>query len=218
MQQVDSHVLGIERPVDGVALGVFLAATLAIMVTPGPDMLFVLARTLSYGRRAGLVSVLGIATSILVHTLLAAFGLSRLLAAYPTAFIVLRFVGAAYLLFLAYKTWRDAPHAIERAHAERPPPSLRIWRDAFLTNLLNPKALVFFVAFLPQFATGGTDAFRQMVLLGALVALVSAAVNSLVCVTAATAGRALAESPRVVNSRRWVGAGVLAALAVRILV
>lgn len=203
---------------DAVTLGLFLVATVVIMLTPGPDMLYVLARTFSQGRRAGLVSTAGIAGAILVHTLLAAFGLSRLLAAMPAAFLALRIAGALYLLFLAWRAWNDAPARLAATSGAPPASDRRLLRDAFLTNLLNPKALVFFVAFLPQFATAGPDAFRQMLLLGVTVAAISAIVNGTLAVVLATAGRTFAESPKVARSQRWITTGVLAAIAVRILV
>src|ERR1051325_10566454 len=129
--------------VDPVELSVFLAATLIIMITPGPDMLYVLARTFGQGRRAGLLSVAGIAGGILVHTLLAAFGLSRLIATLPNALLALRFVGAAYLLYLAWRTWRDLPGAVERSRSLPQASDAKLLRQAFFTNLFNPKALVF---------------------------------------------------------------------------
>lgn len=208
----------VRNVLDAVTLGIFLGATLVIMLTPGPDMLYVLARTFSQGRVAGLVSTAGIATSILLHTLLAAFGLSRLLAAFPATFVVLRIVGGVYLLYLAYRTWRDAPAVLAAAQHVTTISKRKLWRDAFLTNMLNPKALIFFLAFLPQFASGGPDAFRQMLFLGFLVAVCSALVNGALALAAARASKALAEHPKVARSQRWFGAGVLAALAVRLLV
>lgn len=203
--------------VDPVELSVFLTATLVIMLTPGPDMLYVLARTFGQGKRAGLLSVAGIAGGILVHTLLAAFGLSRLIAALPNALLVLRFAGAAYLLFLAWRTWRALPGTVEKARSLPHVRDGQLLREAFLTNLFNPKALVFFLAYFPLFATSGPEAFVQLLALGLLVVLCSIVVNGTLAVLLATAGRAFAESPNVRRSQRWITAGVLAALAVRIL-
>lgn len=204
--------------VDAVMLGIFLTATVVIMITPGPDMLYVLARTFGQGRRAGLISVLGIAGGILVHTALAAFGLAHLIATMPFALTILRYVGAAYLVFLAYQAWRSAPSILTEAPGKLQTGAFAIWRAAFFTNLLNPKALVFFLAFLPQFSIAGPDAFAQMLFLGLLVVGISILVNGALCVLVASAGRAFAENPRVQKSQRWVTAGVLAGLAVRILV
>lgn len=204
--------------VDAVTLGIFLTATLVIMITPGPDMLYVLARTFGQGRRAGLISVLGIAGGILVHTAFAAFGLSRLIATMPFALTLLRYFGAAYLIFLAYQSWRSVPAALTEAPGLLQTKWFTIWRTAFFTNILNPKALIFFLAFLPQFSVAGPDAFTQMLFLGLLVVAISILVNGALCVLVASAGRAFTENPRVQKSQRWVAASVFAGLAVRILV
>lgn len=202
---------------DGVTLAVFLAATFVIMLTPGPDMLYVLARTLGEGRVAGLLAVLGIATAILVHTLLAAFGLSAFITTMPHALTVLRWIGAAYLVFLAWQTWRAGPASIQ-AGVPRPLQPWRVWREAFLTNILNPKALVFFLAFLPQFAIVGEGAFEQMLVLGLIVAGASATVNGALALAVGRLGKAIAERPQVAKSQRVVTAGILVAIAARILV
>jgi threonine/homoserine/homoserine lactone efflux protein len=204
--------------VDLFSLGVFLTATVVIMVTPGPDMLYVLARTFGQGRRAGLISVAGVGLGVFVHTILAAFGVSHIVMAMPNAWTVLRIAGAAYLLWLAWSTWRAMPAVVQAAHSEAAISDVSLLRQAFVTNILNPKALVFFLVFLPQFVTPGADSFLHLLSLGLVVVAVSVAVNGLLAVILAPAGRAIAESPKLRASQRWVTSGVLAALAVRILV
>lgn len=133
----------------------FAASLLIFNLTPGPDLLFTLTRTLQHGRRAGVAAAFGIGSGCLVHTTAAAFGLAALLAASAEAFTVVRWAGAAYLLWLAIGLLR-APASLARsaaAHAEPAAPvdPWRVFRQGFLTNALNPKVAVFFLAFLPQF-------------------------------------------------------------------
>ncbi len=135
--------------------GLFAASLLIFNLTPGPDLLFTLTRTLQHGRRAGAAAAFGIGSGCLVHTSAAAFGLAALLAASAEAFTVVRWVGAAYLLWLAVGLLRapvaTAPKADRLAEPAVPASPWRVFRQGFLTNALNPKVAVFFLAFLPQF-------------------------------------------------------------------
>jgi threonine/homoserine/homoserine lactone efflux protein len=133
----------------------FALSLLIFNLTPGPDLLFTLTRTLQHGVRAGVAAAFGIGAGCLVHTAAAAFGLAALLAASAEAFTVLRWIGAAYLLWLALGLFRAPPAqqlgAAERAGALAAVEPWRILRQGFLTNALNPKVAIFFLAFLPQF-------------------------------------------------------------------
>jgi len=133
----------------------FAASLLIFNLTPGPDLLFTITRTLQHGRRAGVAAAFGIGSGCLVHTTAAAFGLAALLAASAEAFMVLRWVGAAYLLWLAIGLLRapaaSSVDAAAKAEPAAPVDSWRVFRQGFLTNALNPKVAVFFLAFLPQF-------------------------------------------------------------------
>lgn len=133
----------------------FAASLLIFNLTPGPDLLFTLTRTLQHGRRAGVAAAFGIGSGCLVHTAAAAFGLAALLAASAEAFTVVRWIGAAYLLWLALGLLRApaaaASHAHPLAEPAVPASAWRVFRQGFLTNALNPKVAIFFLAFLPQF-------------------------------------------------------------------
>jgi threonine/homoserine/homoserine lactone efflux protein len=131
------------------SLALFLAAGLALNLTPGPDMLYVAARGASEGRSAGIVSALGIGIGTLVHVTLVAGGLAALLAAVPMAYFVLRLAGAAYLIYLGVRALRGGPQASRSRLA--PAPLSTIFRQGVITNVLNPKVALFFLAFLPQF-------------------------------------------------------------------
>ena len=160
---------------------VFVGAAILLAVTPGPDTLFVAANSLAGGRRAGVIACLGTAVGNLGHCLAAAIGLSALIAASPAAFDVLRYLGAIYLGFIGLQAlraaWRNA-HGGEERPAAGTLPRVRasdgaVFTRAMLTNLTNPKVIMFFVAFLPQFVTAaGSAAAIQTFALGVVLALI----------------------------------------------
>jgi threonine/homoserine/homoserine lactone efflux protein len=127
----------------------FLLASFLLWITPGPDTMYILARSISQGMRAGVLSALGIGCGVLVHTAMAAFGLSALLSASATAFEVVKVTGAAYLVYLGIQALRK-PGKVATPEVEAADPG-RIFRQGMLTNAFNPKVAIFFLAFLPQF-------------------------------------------------------------------
>jgi threonine/homoserine/homoserine lactone efflux protein len=129
---------------------VFLFASFLLWITPGPDTMYILARSIAQGRRAGVLSVLGISSGILVHTVAAAAGLSALLAASAWAFAAVKVAGAAYLIYLGIQALLVRPSSRETAEV-KPMSGWQIYRQGFVCNVLNPKVAVFFLAFLPQF-------------------------------------------------------------------
>lgn len=141
-------------------LPLFLMAALLVNLTPGPDMLFVAGSSAVHGRRAGVLAALGVGAGCLLHVALAAVGLSALLAASATAFAVVKWVGAAYLVWVGVSMWRararsDVPTADQRAGASLARGSSRVFWQGAWTNALNPKVALFFLAFLPQFIVPG---------------------------------------------------------------
>jgi threonine/homoserine/homoserine lactone efflux protein len=169
-------------------LALFLAATLTLNLTPGPDMLFVIARSAGGGRASGVASAFGIAAGCLIHTLAVAFGLAQLLAAVPTAYAVLQYGGAAYLLFLGYRTLR-APDRGASSSGSAAMSLGRTFGQGVATNVLNPKVALFFLAFLPQFVDrrAGNVAL-QIVALGILFNISGTTVNVAVALAASRAG------------------------------
>jgi threonine/homoserine/homoserine lactone efflux protein len=158
------------------SLALFLAAGLALNLTPGPDMLYVAARGASEGRAAGVVSALGIGVGTLVHVTLVAAGLAALLTAVPVAYLALRLGGAAYLIYLGVRALRGGSRASVGRLA--PAPLGAIFRQGVITNVLNPKVALFFLAFLPQFVdpSRGNPAL-QVVALGLLFDVSGTLVN-----------------------------------------
>ena len=196
-------------------LWLFVAAGLLLNISPGPDMLYVIARSLAQGRGAGVMSALGIAGGCLVHAALAAFGISVLLRASPLAYELLKIAGAAYLLWLGIRTLRSAP-----APGERAPPAAgmrTIWVQGFITNLFNPKVALFFLAFLPQFADPARGHMAaQMLLLGVIFIFNGFWVCWLVALGAAAAARWLRHENWQQRINRISG-GVLIGLGLRLM-
>ena len=149
----------------------FCVACVALVATPGPSILYLVSRTLAQGRAAGFVSLAGTSSGFALHALAAAFGLSALLAAVPLAYEVVRWLGAAYLAWLAFVTWRTR----DLAAAEASPPRLpaaQLFRQGLLTAILNPKVALFQLAFFPQFVTPAQGSVLTQSLLLALTQLV----------------------------------------------
>jgi threonine/homoserine/homoserine lactone efflux protein len=178
----------------------FMAATLALNVTPGPDMLYVIARSVGEGRRAGVVSALGISTGTLFHTAAVVLGVSAFLVAYPAAYDLLRYAGAAYLAWLGVRALRTP--AREGGEPVVAPAELSaIFRQGVITNVLNPKVAIFFLAFLPQFVDAERGSVTaQLLVLAALFITSGTLVNVAVALAAGHARTA---------ARRAVASGVL---------
>lgn len=130
----------------------FLLAGILLNLTPGNDTIFILTRSIGQGKKAGIISALGIGTGSIIHTILAAFGLSIIIAKSILLFNIIKYAGAAYLLYIGFKMLtQKKPLNTDNTAAERSAGYLKIYRDAIITNVLNPKVALFFIAFLPQF-------------------------------------------------------------------
>jgi len=153
---------------DGSTLATFAAAAVVLVALPGPNMLYLLARSVSEGRRAGVLSALGTEAGTLVHVSAAAIGLSALLASSATAFALVKYAGAAYLVFLGLRALlvRDRGASEPDVAVTPPPGAVNVFRQAVLVQVLNPKVAVFFLAFLPQFVDPDRPAATQIVVLG----------------------------------------------------
>jgi threonine/homoserine/homoserine lactone efflux protein len=160
-------------PVDPSLLAGYLLACLILVVTPGPDMAFVLGQTLAGGARRGWAATAGVYAGVGLHILLAALGVAALVAANPALFTALRIAGALYLLWLGAQAIRAALRAPGAEGATPPPPAISLgaaFRQGFVTNLLNPKVGLFFLAFVPLFVDPGrSPAWLQMLILGPLL-------------------------------------------------
>jgi threonine/homoserine/homoserine lactone efflux protein len=160
---------------DPITLTTFMAACVALYLTPGADMMFISASGASGGSRAGVAAALGVSIGSLAHTVLAVVGVAALIGAYPLAYDALRYAGAAYLAYLAVVTWRAGPPDPQAAGASN---VWRAFRRGALTNILNPKVSVFVLAFLPQFTDPAAGpVWLQIAVLGALFSFGSIPTN-----------------------------------------
>lgn len=182
-------------PFDISVLPVFLVVSAVLLATPGPDVAFIVATGMTEGRRPALWASVGIALAMFVHAVLAAAGVAAIVAASPLAFDVIRFGGAAYLIYLAIKSFRSVPFKASDQTTSRSP--MRNFQRGFLTNLLNPKAILFSGVFLPQFATPAYGPiFQQIVGLGAALACLGLLFQSALSIASGSLGKWLLSSPR----------------------
>lgn len=196
----------------------FAIATLVIALTPGPDMTLFVGRAISHGRSAGFAAMFGAMTGIMVHTMLVALGLSALIVAAPQAFMALKIGGALYLLWLAWQAIRHGSAFKPQTERAAPVPLSRHYITGILINLLNPKIILFFMTFLPQFVSA-TDphAPSKLVFLGAMFIIVSLPVVVPIILAADRVAVFLKESPKATRLIDWLFAGIFSAFAVKIL-
>ncbi|MBN2752760.1 MAG: LysE family translocator [Rhodospirillaceae bacterium] len=199
---------------DWLLYGTFIAAAFALAITPGPDLIYVIARSLAQGQNAGLLATLGIAAAMVVHVTLITLGLSRLFLTLPWAYAGIKIAGALYLTYLAIQAFRSG-HAHHLALAAARP--WVILRQAALSCLLNPKLAVFFIAFLPQFTTPTAGPITpQLFILGATFAIIGLTVLATTALACGPIGRTLARHPTIQVWQSRLTGTLLAALAIRL--
>lgn len=200
-------------PVDPLVLLAFIPASLALNLTPGADMMFCLGQGLRNGPRAAMAANFGIAAGGLIQTIIAGLGLGAAVAALPWAFDVIRWLGVAYLLWLALGALRAGPVATQEAATPH------AFRDAMIVNLTNPKVILFVLAFVPQFIDPArSPVLVQFIIFGLVMFAGGLLINGTVGVFAGGIGRRMARSPRFARILGYVSAGVFATLALRLAV
>jgi threonine/homoserine/homoserine lactone efflux protein len=194
----------------------FSAIALGMVLTPGPNMAYLVSRSVCQGRAAGLVSLGGVALGFLTYMLLAAFGITALLLAVPYAYDALRLCGAAYLAWMAWNALRPGGQSPFQVRELAPDSPRRLFAMGLLTNLLNPKIAALYLSLLPQFvdrAAGGV--MGQTLALGLTQIAISVTVNALVVLAAGSIAAFLTGRPLWARIQRWLMGGVLAGLAVK---
>ncbi|MEZ8613961.1 LysE family translocator [Vibrio sp. 10N.222.51.C8] len=200
--------------IDLTILPVYLTAVVALLLLPGPDMLLIASSSMSYGRKVGVFASLGNATSGIILTVLAAMGVSALIAMSPIALKALHLLGGAYLLKMGWDCLRteqgNAPELNDNFAAKA------YYQRALISNLLNPKALVFFVMFLPQFVSTNIEATsgQQMLVLGLLLNVLGLTFNFLLVALVGTIGKSLVENAKFRTYQQKVMGGVFIVLAI----
>ncbi|MBP1626128.1 MAG: transporter, RhtB family [Holophagaceae bacterium] len=192
----------------------FVGASVLLSLAPGPDNIFVLTQGITRGRKAALASACGMCSGVTVHTIAAALGASAIFYSSALAFNLVKFAGAAYLLFLAYKTIRSRSgiHLSSAAEGD----GWALFKRGFIMNVLNPKVAMFFLAFLPQFISPGAKYFPlQMIFLGITFMVQALVVFCLIGLFSGSIGNYVLARPSIARRFEWVTAGVFGALGVR---
>jgi threonine/homoserine/homoserine lactone efflux protein len=194
----------------------FALLALGMVLTPGPNMVYVVSRSVCQGRRAGLISLAGVGLAFIVYMLAAALGITSLLLAVPFAYDALRIAGAAYLGYLAWQALKPggrSPFAVQDLPADSP---RRLFAMGFMTNMLNPKAALLYLSLLPQFIDPAAGSvFMQAVILGSMQIVISLSVNGLLAITAGSIAGFLGTRPAWLAVQRRLMGTVLAGLALR---
>jgi threonine/homoserine/homoserine lactone efflux protein len=194
----------------------FIGVSWALIIAPGPDMFYVITRGMAHGRRAGMLSAIGVVCGILVHTTAAAFGLTLILQTSALAFLFIKFIGAAYLIYLGIKAWRDKSTFRPQTSSSIATSSALFWQGV-LSNVLNPKIAIFFLAFLPQFVDkGSSHVTQQMIILGLTFACFGLCFLLFVGYSSGTIGGWLMDRPRYAQFFQRFAAGILIGLGIRL--
>ena len=198
------------------ALAAFSAVALGMVLTPGPNMAYLVSRSICQGRTAGLISLAGVALGFVTYMLLAAFGITALVFAVPYAYDALRLAGAAYLGWLAWNALKPGGRSPFEVRDLPPDSPCRLFAMGLLTNLLNPKIAALYLSLLPQFVDASQgDILGQTLLLGTAQIVISVTVNALIVLAAGAVAAFLTGRPLWMAVQRWLMGTVLAVLAVR---
>jgi threonine/homoserine/homoserine lactone efflux protein len=197
----------------------FALVALGMVLTPGPNMIYLVSRTLCQGRAAGYLSLIGVAIGFIIYMLCAVFGITALVMAVPYAYDSLRLAGAAYLAWLAWQALKPGGRSPFQVKELPPDSPRRLIAMGLFTNLLNPKAAVLYLSLLPQFADPAQGSLMpQLLVLGFTQMAISLSVNALIVLGAGAIARFLMQRPAWQKAQRWMMGGVLGALAVRMAV
>jgi threonine/homoserine/homoserine lactone efflux protein len=192
----------------------FMLATITLNITPGPDMMYVITRSVAEGRKSGIASALGISAGTIFHMFAVAFGLSALLLAVPTAYDIIRYIGAGYLVYLGIRVI-FSKHQFESD--DKKSKSIRsVFLQGMLTNLFNPKVALFFLAFLPQFIDSSQNIPLQVIFLGVMFNISGTIVNIIVALSASRLGKLLKTRLSDSTLFKWITGSVFIALGIRL--
>ncbi|MEO6061399.1 MAG: LysE family translocator [Thermoflexales bacterium] len=202
--------------IDPSKFALFVAVSWALIIAPGPDMFYVITRGMAHGRNAGIISAVGVICGILVHTTAAALGITLIFQTSAFVFLVVKYLGATYLIYLGANAWRDKGAFNLQASTSRMSSRSLFWQGV-LSSVLNPKIAVFFLAFLPQFVDqGNSQVALQMAILGLTFAGFGLCFLIALGTFAGTVGAWLAHSPRYTTILRRLTGGILISLGVRL--
>ena len=198
-------------------LWLFIIAAFVLVITPGPNMLYLISRSITQGKKAGLISLVGVVMGFLFHALMVSFGLTAIFMAIPYAFLVLKTLGVGYLLWLAFQAIRPSGKNIFETRTDlKPDKPGKLFTMGFLTNVLNPKIAVFYLSFFPQFIKPEHGAVLAQSLELALVQMsISFSINFIIVLTASKLALWFNRNPSWLRMQKWFMAGVLTGLAMK---
>lgn len=196
-------------------LTLFVTVSWALIIAPGPDMLYVITRGMTHGRKAGILSAIGVICGILVHTTAAAFGLTLIFQTSALAFTIVKYIGAIYLVYLGIKAWQDRSAFSLQTSSSTMNAPLLFWQGV-LSNVLNPKIAIFFLAFLPQFVDKGGQITLQLISLGLTFAFFGLCFLLVVGYSSGSIGSWLTHRPHYAKSWQRLSGGILIGLGVRL--
>jgi threonine/homoserine/homoserine lactone efflux protein len=196
---------------------VFAAAALFMVLTPGPNMIYLVSRSISQGRQAGIISLVGVVGGFFVHMLAAAVGLTALFMAVPLGYEILKWAGACYLLWMAWQAVKPGARSPFEPKALPIDSKRKLLTMGFLTSVLNPKIAIFYLAILPQFISAQHGSvFVQSIVLGLVQISISFSVNFLIAISAAGIASWFVKNPTWLAVQRYLMGFVLASLAIRL--
>lgn len=194
----------------------FALAALIMVLSPGPNMIYLISRSLSQGKKAGIISLFGIMCGFLFHILMVSFGLTAIFFAVPYAFIVVKFLGVGYLLYLAYKTVTSKNKIFEAGSNLKADKAIKLFNAGLFTNILNPKMAIFYLSFFPQFIKPEYGSILgQSFQLGVIQIVISFSINFLIVVSAAKMASWFAKKPLWLKIQKWFMASILSGLAIK---
>ena len=202
--------------IDPAKFAIFITVSWALIIAPGPDMLYVITRGMTHGKKAGMLSAIGVICGILVHTTAAALGLTLIFQTSAFAFLIVKYLGAFYLIYLGIKSWREK-NFFNLQTQPSPVSSHRLFWQGVLSNVLNPKIAIFFLAFLPQFVDKGSGQVTlQLIVLGLTFATLGLIFLLTVGYSSGTIGTWMTRHPQYAELLERISGGILIGLGVRL--
>jgi threonine/homoserine/homoserine lactone efflux protein len=196
---------------------IFIIAAFGLVITPGPNMIYLISRSISQGKRAGIISLSGVIVGFLFHVIMVSFGLTAILMAVPFAYTFLKWLGVGYLLYLAWNAIKPGSKSVFETTSLEDDSNFKLFQMGFLTNVLNPKIAVFYMSFFPQFIKPEYgNVLLQNFQLGFTQMTISFSVNLMIVLFASSISTWFSERPRWIKIQKWFMAGILGSLAIKL--
>lgn len=196
---------------------IFIIAAFGLVITPGPNMIYLISRSISQGKRAGIISLSGVIVGFLFHVIMVSFGLTAILMAVPFAYTFLKWLGVGYLLCLAWNAIKPGSKSVFETTSLEDDSNFKLFQMGFLTNVLNPKIAVFYMSFFPQFIKPEYgNVLLQNFQLGFTQMTVSFSVNLMIVLFASSISTWFSERPTWIKIQKWFMAGILGSLALKL--